>query len=274
MNQFLEYCEVNKNLSKQTLKLYKIVIESFSFVIKKNKLEDVVMEDITKYIKYLQASKKSEGTIKLYLVILKTMFKRAKKEGRKVLDADMIDLPKVTHKHPKILSKEQLKAVEGFVEGDRNKAIFEVMKSSGMRLNEVINLKVEDIKDNRKISIVGKGGKGRLVIISDLALELIKKHLASRKFQDSEWLFNGMTAGKPVGRMVIENLVNNAGKKAGFKVNPHMLRHIFATETLQDGAAITSVQTLLGHASPNTTSIYLHLTNDFLESEWKKRKQG
>lgn len=271
MKQFLEYCEVNKNLSKQTLKLYKIVIESFSLVIKKNKLEDVVMEDITKYIKYLQSSKKSEGTIKLYLVILKTMLKRAKKEGRKVLDADMIDLPKVTHKHPKILSKEQLKAVEGFVEGDRNKAIFEVMKSSGMRLSEVMNLKVEDIKGD-EISIVGKGGKGRLVMISDLAMELIKKHLESRKFQDSVWLFNGMTAGKPVGRMVIENLVNNAGKKAGLKVNPHMLRHIFATEILQGGAAITSVQNLLGHASSNTTAIYLHLTNDFLKSEWKKRK--
>lgn len=268
MDKYLEYCEINKNLSPQTIAVYRRVISDFMSLSQKKDIEDISLDDVTNYIKNLKNKSIGDSTIKLHLIVIKTMLKKMKKNGVKCLDSDFIDLPKVAEKQRQICSVDDLNKVFEQIKGNRNKAIFEVIRSSGMRISEVIGLKVSDIK-NDEITITGKGSKVRLVFISDLAVKLINQYLSERNFT-SEWLFCGKTGKKHVSRVMVERFVKEAGDRVGIKIYPHMLRHVFATSMLKNGCRIQDVQSMLGHSSLDTTAIYLHLTNDYLKDVWKK----
>lgn len=292
MKRFLEHCETYRNLSPHTIRLYKQILKDIKKVIGHDDAEKINLKDIQKYVQFLKDKNVSFTTIKIHLVVIKMIFNYLRKRGVNCLESDMIDLPKIPQKQREICELEDLDKVFSQITGDRDRAIFEVLRSSGMRINEVVNLTLKDIKDILKdkevikdtnskghskghkgqITVVGKGGKVRLVFVSDLAVDLIQKYLDNKRehLRNSSYVFNGLTGNKHITTEIVGKVIREAGKKVGVKITPHMIRHVFATNLLSRGCDIGDVQKLLGHSSLNTTSIYLHRTNEQLKESWRR----
>ena len=269
MKRYLEQCEIYKKLSPHTLKSYKKVVMDLEKIVGSVKPEKIRVEHIQKYISDMRGRGVSDETIKLRLVIIKTILNFLKNIGVEVLHSHLIDLPKVAQKGRQICGDVELEKFIGEVTNKRDKAILEIIKSSGMRISEVVSLKVSDIQ-KKQIPIVGKGGKLRLVFISDKARELVEDYLKDKKFKNSEFVFNGLVSNRHVTSACVQSIFRKIGKKVGVDINPNMLRHIFATRNLRSGVSLNGVQKLLGHSSINTTAIYLHITDEDLEKEWEK----
>ena len=201
------------------------------------------------------------------------------------MSPDKIELPKVPQRQIALPEAADLirilKAPDvSDLRGLRDKAILETLFSTGLRLAELCALPRYINLDRGEISIRGKGGKIRLVYISDDAKAALKNYLAKRDDADEALFFSfggnpAMKSKKVLGRITpraVERLVVRYAKKAGVtdRVTPHMLRHLFATDLLLNGADIRSVQELLGHANIATTQVYTHLTNKELRDVHKK----
>jgi site-specific recombinase XerD len=199
------------------------------------------------------------------------------------MSAEEIDLAKVPERHLDLISQSELGRLLKSSEGDdikslRDKSILELLFSTGLRVSELCSL-TNDIDFNQgEFSIRGKGGKIRVVFISEEARETLKKYLKLRKDM-SDALFVQIGSGeknnmdiKPLTRRSVERIVKQCAVKAGIskKVTPHVIRHCFATDLLSNGADIRSVQVMLGHANIATTQIYTHVTDAKLREIHKK----
>lgn len=155
--------------------------------------------------------------------------------------------------------------------GLRNALLIELLYSSGIRISEAINIKLKDInRDDKSIRILGKGNKMRIVYFGDYAKEYLDSYLTLRS-SNSEYLFlnkNNMPLTRRGAEYIVSSLVKSSLLKK--KITPHTFRHSYATEMLNNGADIRSVQELLGHASLSTTGIYTHVTNEVVRSEYLK----
>ena len=155
--------------------------------------------------------------------------------------------------------------------GLRNALLIELLYSSGIRISEAINIKLKDInRDDKSIRILGKGNKMRIVYFGDYAKEYLDSYLTLRN-SNSEYLFlnkNNMPLTRRGAEYIVSLLVKSSLLKK--KITPHTFRHSYATEMLNNGADIRSVQELLGHASLSTTGIYTHVTNEVVRSEYLK----
>lgn len=159
--------------------------------------------------------------------------------------------------------------------GTRDRAMLELMYATGLRVSELVNLKLSALDiDGRTVRVLGKGNKERVVPIVTTALERVKEYLAkARPLGDSPWLFPGQPAsvsgvpGKPLSRQTFWRMIKGYAKKAGIKteVSPHVLRHSFATHLVQNNAGLPHVQKLLGHSNITTTMIYTHLADADLQ---------
>jgi len=170
--------------------------------------------------------------------------------------------PRKETKLPKVLSKNEIMAIIGNTNNIKHKCIIALLYSSGLRRNELLNLKVTDIDSKRMmVRIVrAKGNKDRLTVLSNALLKDLK--LYYREYRPKEFLFEGAKGGRYSATSVL-NIIDSAAKKAGIqrKVSPHMLRHSFATHLLENGTDIRHIQLLLGHNSTKTTEIYTHVAN-------------
>lgn len=334
ISEFLEYCEIGKNQSRNTILAYHRYLHKFlNFVlplgIKDPK--DIDLETIKKYRLYLNRLTDDKGnSLKLitqnyHLIALRAFLKYLAKQDVVTLSGEKIELPKSPQRQVEFLEKDELNRLFQAIAGEkdelqrlRDSAILQTLFSTGLRVSELASLKIESINlDRREFTVRGKGSKLRLVFLSDEAAETIKKYLSRRK-DNSKALFVGHseigqsspTSGKTAdkGKKIvaeqkkIEKEIasqgygknntdkNNFNKASGLtvrqiqriikkycriagiikKVTPHTLRHSFATDLLQNGADIRSVQTLLGHASITTTQIYTHITNQGLRDIHKK----
>ena len=193
--------------------------------------------------------------------------------------SQLLELPKLTRKLPDTLSYEDITAIINAIdlskpEGQRNKAIYETLYSCGLRVTELVELKVSDIfTEGGYIKVRGKGDKERLVPIGDSALKYIeiykttvRNHINVQKgFEDHVFLNN---RGKKLTRVYIFLLLRILAEKAGIKksISPHTFRHSFATHLIEGGADLRAVQVMLGHESITTTEIYTHLDREFLRA--------
>ena len=200
--------------------------------------------------------KYSAASVGLVKAALKFFYDEVLKKGIVTLKT-----PKIDKKLPVVLNKEEVSRLIESASNEKSKLIIKMLYSSGLRLSECINMKVDDLEFNDKIAWVrgGKGGKDRMVILSEKLAKELEKYFKGRSFQ-SEYAFpgpNGVMSDRNVRKLVV-----NAAKKAGIrkKVSPHTLRHCFATHLLDNGADLRSVQELLGHQSLSTTQVYTHLT--------------
>ncbi len=274
LDLFQQYILAEKGLSKQTYQSYLSDIEIFFQYFKDKKdTNDLLGEDIIEYLRYDSSTGKIK-TVSTYLrkmSSIKSFYLFLKREGIINVEIPSMYTPKKPERLPNCLSIEEVEALLDTPdiskpEGLRDKAMLELMYSSGLRVSELLSLERRKINLERGIvSIFGKGAKERKVPIGDFALEYVNKYIneARRKNpgKDSKYLFLNRY-GKPLSRQYFFKQIKKYALLAGIEtdISPHTLRHCFATHLLENGAQLRAVQEMLGHTNIATTQIYTHIS--------------
>lgn len=205
-------------------------------------------------------------TVRNYIIKLRVVLAYLRKIGHKVLDPDLIPVPKRTDKIPDFVTKEEVARLICCTNKVRNKAIISLLYASGIRVSELCSLDIDSIRD-RRFTIVGKGGKARLCFIDERTALLLKKYILTRTDNNSALFVSDRGRMKPGN---VQEIFKYARKKAGLpNVHPHTMRHSFATNLLQSNMNIRYVQNLLGHASLETTQMYTHVIDFDLERQYE-----
>lgn len=283
--KFLEKLKYEYNYSDLTINGYNYEITKFLDYLNNNHLDykKINIDMIRNYLKYLDSLKYKKNSISKNLSSLRSYYKFLTEE-KVVLNNPFknISNPKKDKKLPDFLNYEEINKLFDSADtktplGLRNRCILELLYDTGIRVSELVNLKINDIEfDKKAINILGKGKKERIVYYGDYLQEVLEKYINdSRKYllnnKLSEYLILNNNGSKITTRgveYIIDKMVNEAAIK--HKISPHVLRHTFATHMLNGGADIKSIQQLLGHESLSTTGIYTHITNDVLRQEYLK----
>lgn len=273
--KFIDELIYEKNYSKLTTDGYLADLDLFLEYLNEHDIKsykDVEYQDIRLYINYLHDLNYNNKTISRHISSLRSFFKYLKVNN--IIDNNpcvLISNPKLDKRLPKYLNFEDVeKLLNAFDNnnyiGLRNSTILEMLYSTGIRVSEIVNIKVNDIS-NKSIKIIGKGNKERIVYfgtkLDDLLNKYLNKSYSILNVHNSDYLFLSKT-GKKINDREIRYIIDDATKIAGInmKISPHVLRHTFATHMLNEGADLRSVQELLGHENLSTTQIYTHLTNE------------
>ena len=282
IRRFLRHLKVEKNLADNTITAYEFDLKRFNeFVLsaKITSLEAVKSEDISRYIYTLYDLGLVEASIARNLSAIRTFYRFLFVEGDlKSNPTALVDTPKLTTKLPKVLSiTEVLSLLEQPDLSDRlgirDRAMLEFLYATGVRVSELIQIKLRDLSaENKLVRVIGKGGKERLVPCGEVAIHFVQRYIkdvrnslikpASRPM---DYLFLNWR-GNPMTRMGFWKILQRYCKKAGIKqkISPHTLRHSFATHLLEGGADLRAVQEMLGHSDISTTQIYTHLDREYL----------
>lgn len=279
-DMFLDYLECEKNFSDYTILNYKEDLNKFINFLNEEKInsENIDYNLIRKYLVYLHNKKLSKKTVCRHISTLRTFFKYLiRKQLIKDNPMTLISNPKVDKTLPKFLYKEELDTILNIpdkesVIGIRDSLILELFYSTGIRVSELSSLKIKNINfSEKKILILGKGNKERMVLYGNTCDKLLNLYLnKSRPIllngEINEYLFINKKK-KRLDENTIRLIIKNILKKSGLniKLSPHVLRHTFATDLLNNGADLRSVQELLGHENLKTTEIYTHITNERLK---------
>jgi len=272
LDKFFIYLEIEKNYSKHTSLNYRIDLEEFSKFLGNISVEAVEYPDLRRFLAQLKARNLKPRTLARKLSSLRSFFKFLQREGViKTNPAKLIVTPKLDKPLPHFMSEQEaLQVIEapqsGKINSPRDKAIFEVLYSTGIRVSELVGLNVDDVDFiGNIIKVMGKGKKERMVPIGDTALSAVKEYLDNRKV-DNKFVFANKN-GTRLGDRSVRNIINKYILEQAMSqhVTPHMFRHSFATHLLNHGADLRSVQELLGHVNLSTTQIYTHLTTDKLK---------
>ena len=251
--------------SLKTIDIYSLYLNLFQKYISKD-LKEVKSDDIVNYLSYLKVEHKvSSATINLVLSIIKHFYNDFLKKNI-MID---IKLPRKRKKIPVVLTSLEIKQLLKAIKSQRNKLIVEFIFSTGVRISECVNMKIDDLDFKEYVGKVvsGKGNKDRLIIISKKWVLDYKKYLEKRnKKINSEYLFCNST-GKKLSVDTIQKFLKKAAKDANIakRVSPHVLRHSFATNLLENDVNIRYIQQLLGHANLNTTQIYTKVNTNKLK---------
>ena len=291
--QFLEYIEIEKGRALRTVENYDHYLSVFIEQTKIADPKDITDSKVRDFRIWLNRqttgnNRATGDTIKkktqnYYLIALRSFLKFLTKRNISSLPADHIELAKIGERQIDIISQEELKRLLDAPSKEKNqerkyrdKAIMEMLFSTGLRVSELCSLQNDLDLRLDEFSIRGKGGKVRMVFLSDEAKRAVKDYLALRKDM-SEALFvevnqDVSTFKKPLTRRSIERIVKRYATIAGIskKVTPHVIRHVFATDLLGNGADIRSVQMMLGHSNISTTQIYTHVTDKHMRDIHKK----
>ena len=271
LKDYLDYLEIEKNRAPKTRENYEHYLRAFLRIAKVASLKDLNEENIRQFRIVLARSGLKKVTQNYYVIAVRNFLKYLIKNDYEVVAPDKIELPKLPSRQIEIIDYKDLERLLAAPEGDdlrilRDKAILEVLFSTGLRLSEICNLKRYLDFSRGEITVRGKGDKLRIVFLSDTAKKAIKNYLDKRGDAEEALFISLSKTGQVIGRVssrAIQRLVNFYARKAGIvkKLTPHGLRHLFATDLLINGADIRSVQELLGHSNVSTTQIYTHLTN-------------
>ncbi len=290
--QFLEYIEIEKGRSLKTVENYDHYISRFLEFSKNDNPANITDESVRQFRLWLnrqpsghnkaEAQTLSRKTQNYYLIAVRSFLKYLARQNIKSLSPERIELAKVGERSLDLITDLELKRLLESPSGTdlkdlRDKAILELLFSTGLRVSELCSLTSDIDLNSDELSIRGKGNKVRVVFLSPEAKQAVKAYLAARKDMD-EALF--VQIGKKINnkgdsflnRRSIERIVKTHATKAGIskRVTPHVMRHMFATDLLGNGADIRSVQALLGHSSIITTQIYTHVTDKHLRDIHKK----
>lgn len=248
--------------SSETIRSYKISIKQFFLHCEKN-YDEVKAMDIRAWLASMEEKGLKAKSINLKLTALKSFYRYCMEENLLKKNPTLtVHSPKINDSLPYYLSKKELALLQELAQEDlRNRAIVEALYATGVRISELLNIKLEDIKwDNRQIWIrKGKGNKERFVLFSYDCAERLKSYLNQREI-NSKYLFSN-SKGEPISRDLVEWLFRKYTSSLGFKVTPHTLRHTFAAHLAEKGMDFYYIQELLGHVNINSTRIYTRLTN-------------
>jgi site-specific recombinase XerD len=248
--------------SAKTLKMYLMYATELLLFVDK-KATDISKDDIFAFLAHKKESGCENSTIALIHAAMGYMLKKMLKLN--VLED--VRIPKKAKTLPKVLTRDEIKLLFSGAKKRRNKLMLQFMYGSGCRVSEVVALKINDINFKEKTAVIrgGKGNKDRFIILSKIWLQKLKKYLEIKKVK-TELVFTKKN-GKSLTTNAIERIVKKCAKNAGITkdVTPHSLRHSYATHLLEAGTNIRYIQSLLGHASLNTTQIYTNVANEQLK---------
>lgn len=278
IEDYIKYLTIDKKYSKNTIMSYSNdLYELYDFINKD--LSKLSKEDIMKFISY-NKNDKSDKTISHFITTFRGFYKYLEIENIiKDNPTLYISLPKVTKSLPKVLSVEDINNLLDIKLEDkygyRNKAMLELMYSSGVRISELINIKIHDLSiNNCTLKVMGKGSKERIIPIGDYALYYTSLYLNNYrdlflKKGPNDYLFLN-SRGTLMTRQAFFKIVKKIAKEKKINVDfsPHTLRHSFATHMLEGGADLRTIQELLGHSDVSTTQIYTNISNKFIEDNY------
>lgn len=281
IENFIEYLIIEKKYSKNTVSSYERDLKKFSNKLNNKKINEITRKDIQNYLKDLNKDHNPRSTSR-NISTLKSFYKYLKiNKIVKVNPMDQINNPKTKKTLPKVLSEEEINDlldIELKTNFDyRNKAMLELMYSSGLRVSELINLNVNDIDlENDTVKIFGKGSKERIIPLNDFAKEALREYIMVHrkelfKHGENNYLFLNNHGNKMTRQgffKILKKITQEKNIKTDF--SPHTLRHSFATHLLKYGADLRSIQELLGHSDISSTQIYTHVTNEKLENDYKE----
>ena len=287
LSEFLKYIDLEKNYSNYTLINYKDDLSFYLDFLNKENI-DVLDSDykvIRNYLSYMYNKKYSSKTISRHISSLRSFYKYMLKENYIVKNPmTLISNPKQESKLPHFLYYNELETILNIPDkstplGQRDSVILELLYSTGIRVSELVNIKLKDINlSTRKIRILGKGNKERIVLYGEYLKNLLDIYLNDGREKlvknNQEYLVlnkNGSGLTTRGVRVIIDNILKKG--EIDFHISPHVLRHTFATHMLDSGADLKSVQELLGHENLSTTQIYTHVSNERLRKVYLSTHQ-
>ena len=272
INEFTKYIK-GKNYSNLTLKSYIDDLYYFYSYVKKDELS-IKENDVREYLTYLNEKEEKSTSVRRKISTLKTFYKFLYTNNymdKKDYPMTRVAVPKTEKRLPKFIYYNDLLEIinESSKTNDnvRDKLIIEMLYATGVRVSELVNIKINDIDfENKRIIVHGKGNKERVVYYGDYAKEVLEEYLSVHYRKDTEYLFVNSKGYKLTDRgvrYIIDKIMDKLSIKT--HVTPHVLRHTFATDMLNNGCDIKVVQELLGHSSLRATEIYTHVTNERLK---------
>lgn len=275
LSQYLEFLEVEKGLSANTIDAYRRDLTDFiDFCVSKGaeELNDIERSHINGYILKLHNEKYTPTSVMRKTASLRGFFKwLCANEICEKNPALTLEQPKIPKKLPKVMTIDEINTILSQDLSKREKVILELLYGCGLRVSELVNLKINDIDISAKyLQCTGKGSKERIVPIGSKALKAIKAYEKERDFilqknrQTSKVLLINED-GKNITRQDVYTFIHKQGEKIHKSISPHTLRHSFATHLLENGADLRVVQELLGHSDVSTTQLYTHISKKRLK---------
>ena len=273
ISQYLEYLELEKGLSQNTIDAYRRDLYSFADEINNiNSFGEINRTQINNYIRSLKEKNLAPTSIIRKVASLRGFFKWA--TSMNLLEKNpalTLEQPKVPLRLPKVISIKEIDELLLSELTELQLVIFELLYSCGLRVSELVNLKINDIDLNSKyVRCFGKGSKERIIPMGNKALSALKKYLSIRevlikkhKIDSKKLLIND--SGRFINRQDVYNFIHRIGRKIQKNISPHTLRHSFATHLLENGADLRVVQELLGHSDVSTTQLYTHISKKRLK---------
>ena len=282
-NRFFNYLRVERGLSANTLLAYSTDLEKLAAFAQQSGKDLLSLErdDLIRFIQHLHEQGLEARSIARALVTVRSFFKYLVLDGHLKRDPSTnLESPKSWQSLPKFLIAEEVERLLDAPDtssdaGIRDKAMLEVLYATGLRVSELVAIKLDDLNlDLGFLTTLGKGSKERTVPLGQSAIGWVRRYLAVR----ARWLQEKTTpllflnkTNSPVSRQAFWKLIGVYGNRAKIgHITPHLLRHSFATHLLENGADLRSVQLMLGHADISTTQIYTHITNERLKQIYKK----
>lgn len=280
LNEYLEYLNIDKKYSNNTILSYHNDLKIYLNFLKEKSVLKVQEKDAQMFLNQERQDKNSR-TIAHLLTVLNNFYQfLLKNQYLSKNPVEYIELPKLKKTLPTVLSHKEIESlldIELVTKYDyRNKAMLELLYSSGLRVSELVNLTVYDVQLSENIvRIIGKGGKERIVPIDDYATKYLtiymneyRPQLMKKQITNDLFLNN---LGKKISRQAMFKIIQQIALKKGIRTHfsPHTLRHSFATHLLENGADLRSIQELLGHSSISTTQIYTHVSNQFKKENYE-----
>jgi len=279
INKFLKYLSVVKKYSKHTINSYKIdLLELYDFTNDLINIDNVIVRE---YLDYLYSKKLKRNSISRKISSIRSFYNYLLNEGIiKTNYFKEINKIKKDGSLPKYIKDNDLEKLFNYFDKEkvldqRNLLILEMLYATGIRVNELVNIKLNDIDYyNKSIKIIGKGKKERIVFYGSFCEDILDLYLHNGRQEllksPNEYLFlnkNGTRlSSRYIGKM-LDNIIRKC--EVEYHISPHTLRHTFATDMLNAGADLISVKELLGHSSINTTSIYTHVTNEQIKKVYE-----
>lgn len=279
--EFLNYLKNIRLYSKKTVASYEYDLKDYALFLEKNNLtiKDDNDKTLKLYLNYIYDKKISNKSISRHLSSLRTYYDFLKKEN--IVTENIfknLKNPKIEKNIPNFISRDKLNEIfTSFNDSNldiRNRLVIELLYATGLRVGELVNIKIKDIDFGaQSIKVLGKGSKERYVFYNNTTKEVLKKYLVVRKKLQKKvndyLLLNDK--GTPIKEASVRKIIQTTLMKCGIKskITPHTFRHTFATDLLNQGLDLVNVKELLGHASLNTTSIYTHITNDRIKEVYQ-----
>jgi integrase/recombinase XerC len=282
--KFLDYLSIEKGYSKHTINNYRYDLNRLSRYLERNEtpINQVTLLTLRSYLQYLKETVGlGNRSLARSVSSLKGLFSFLEEEGDlKSNPSVKLSVPKTRSTLPDHLSaREMEKLINSIIVQDdeiglRNMAMIEIMYASGIRVSELVNIKIKNIDlDNMTMRVLGKRNRERMVLINESATAAIKRYMKIRKgLTDNEYLFIGKKTRRKLTTRTVQVLLQKISSifEGTRKVTPHMLRHTFATHMLTGGADLRTIQELLGHVNMATTQIYTDLNIDTKKNVYKE----